>query len=78
MSDFDEFAKERDKAILSMDKKRILSFAKKYGILLPNGEGEFWAGIHKAVMYLGSATTEQKQKSKSWLLDHGFKPYIEW
>lgn len=77
MFDMKEFVKERDEALLSLNKQKILAYMKKYHInYKPNSETVFWAGIHKAIIGINSATAEQKQKSHDWLISHGFKPYI--
>jgi hypothetical protein len=71
--DIKNFEKERDEALLSLDKSKILNFAKKYSLQLPSSEKAFWGGIHKAIILLKSASDEQKQRSKTWLLVNGFK-----
>lgn len=76
MMDIDAFVKERDEALLSLDKRKILRYAEKYGVNLPTSETAFWAGVHKAIFALSSATDEQKEKSYKWLREHGFSPYI--
>lgn len=70
------FVKERDEALLSLDKEKIIRFSKKYGVPMPKSELAFWASIHKAIVLLNSATAEQKQKSTNWLLQNGFKKTI--
>ena len=70
------FVKERDAALLSLDKEKILAYFKKYKIKVPENETVFWAGIHKAILYMNAATEEQKWKSANWLIDHGFKTDI--
>lgn len=43
--------------------------------LMPIGtikETMYLAGIHKAVLKLKSASTDQKEKSTLWLEEHGF------
>ena len=71
-----QFVKERDAALLSLDRKKIEVYAKKYDVPLPKDETIFWAMVHKCIMSINSATFEQKQKSYDWLIDHGFKSYI--
>ena len=55
-----KYVKERDEAMLSLDKDKIVSFCKKYGVPVPENELVFWAGVHKAIVALNSATDEQK------------------
>lgn len=72
-----KFVKERDEALLSLDKKKIQKYAKKYRISIPKNETVFWAGVHKAIISINSASEEQKKQSYDWLNERGFKPYIE-
>ena len=70
----ENFVKERDEALLSLDKAKILACAEKYGVRLPKNELVFWASVHKSILAINSADEAQKAKSKAWLLEHGFKP----
>lgn len=71
-----QFIKERDEALLSLDKEKITKFAKKHGVPIPKDETAFWAGVHKAIWNLNSANAEQKLNSMMWLTNHGFSPDI--
>lgn len=67
------FFKERDEALLSMDKQKIIDYMEKYGLAVnKSNETVFWASVHKAILYLPTATAEQKKQSATWLLSHGF------
>ena len=74
-----KYVKERDKALLSLDKEKIVKFMKKHcpDAEIPENETVFWAGVHKSITALNSATMEQKLDSMVWLIQHGFKPGIE-
>lgn len=75
--DIPQFVKERNEALLSLDKKKIKAYMKKYHVRFePADETVFWAAIHKAIIGINTATAEQKAKSRDWLAAHGFKPYI--
>lgn len=76
MTQIEKFCKERDAAFLSLDEKKIRAFARKYVIPVPKNELVFWAGVHKAIVHLNSATNEQKTASIIWLIEHGFSPDI--
>lgn len=75
-ADMSEYAKERDEALLALNEKKIRKFFMKYGIRTTDNKRVFWASVHKIILYLDSATEEQKTRSKQWLIDNGFKPYI--
>lgn len=70
------FVKERDEALLSLDKDRIQRFMKKYGIPCPENETIFWAAVHKAIVHINAASCKQKVNSMIWLYTHGFKAYF--
>ena len=75
--DVKKFVKERNEALLSLDKKKIKAYMKKYHVQFePGNEVVFWAGFHKAIIGINSATPEQKQRSRDWLTAHGFKPHL--
>ena len=71
-----QFIRERDKALLSLDKEKIVAYCKKYGVPIPENELVFWAGVHKGIVSLNASTAEQKCNSAMWLVEHGFKPGI--
>lgn len=72
-----EYAKERDAALLSLDKEKIVAHSKKWGIKLPSSDLALWAGVHKAILFTNSATPEQRECSEAWLIKHGFPTTIE-
>lgn len=71
------FVKERNEALFSLDKEKIKVFCEKWGVPVPKDETIFWAGIHKGIVHITSATEEQRENSIKWLIDHGFSPNIE-
>ena len=72
-----DFMKDRDLALLSLDKKKIIEFMDKYEIKhSANNPIVFWAGVHKAIIQLNSASKEQKYNSRYWLFSNGFKDTI--
>lgn len=77
MVDLAQFQKERDEALFSLDKKKILAYCRKYQVSLPKSELAFWAAIHKCICNVSSATAEQKENSTQWLISHGFSPEIK-
>lgn len=72
-----EYAKERDAALLSLDKDKIVAHSQKWGIKLPSSDLALWTGVHKTILLINSATPEQKERSAAWLKKHGFSPRIE-
>lgn len=72
--DMKQFCKERDEALLSLDREKIMSHSRKYGVQFnPSNELVFWASVHKAILGIRSAPLKQKTLSAAWLVEHGFK-----
>ena len=74
--DMKQFVKDRDSAFLSLNKSKILAYCKKYDVSVPVDGDIFWAGVHKAILHINSATPEQKDNSAKWLISHGFSTEI--
>ena len=72
-----KFVKERNAALLSLDKEKIQKYCEKYGVPIPENEKVFWAGVHKSILHIDAGTDEQKQNSLKWLLENGFSPVLE-
>ena len=78
-----DFIKERNKALLSLDEKKIDTYMQKYNpnYKKPKDEKTYWAGVHKAICNLflvpeNNITLEQYEKSYQWLEKNGFRPEI--
>lgn len=72
-----QFVKDRDAALLSLDKDKIVAYLNKYNIPIPDNETVFWAGIHKCIVAINAAPAEKKIDSMMWLIQHGFSPDIK-
>lgn len=77
------FVKERNEALLSLNEKKIDAFMKKYNpnCKKPKEKIIYWAGIHKAICDLfltpeNAITIEQYERSYNWLKENGFHPEI--
>jgi hypothetical protein len=68
----DQFFKDRDEALLSLDKDKILAYMIKYGVHVSRTERVFWAGVHKARLALNCVDAEGKILSRNWLVENGF------
>lgn len=75
--DFAKFRRERDSALLSLDKDMIVAYMKKYGIVFcPKDGNVFWASVHKARLEILDFPESEKEISRKWLKDNGFKAGI--
>ena len=74
--DIQEFIKDRNEAILSLDKEKIQAYQKKYNIPMRDEDDDiFWIAVHQAVTAIQSAPNDVKQRSISWLTERGFSHY---
>lgn len=72
----EQFTKERDKALLSLDKEKILAFYAKYGLPYAKKDKVFWATVYKCIYHIDASTKKQKAEAKQWLLQNGFTTKI--
>lgn len=70
---YSEFVQERNAALLSLNKEKILAYCRKYQVRLPGDGKVFWAAVHKARMGIKGFPEAEKQISRQWLNEHGFK-----
>lgn len=69
-----KFCQDRNDALRSLDKDQIFAYMKKYRVdWFPSNEEVFWAGIHKARIAISSFSEEEKEISKKWLDEHGYR-----
>lgn len=75
MSKFDmkQFVRERDEALRSLDKEKIIAYCKKYNMNIPQDEKLLFAGVHKARLGIKNITLEEQMESAIWLLENGFR-----
>lgn len=69
---------DRDVALLSMDKDKILDYANKYEVNmanLPSGDDDFWAAVHIAISAVESLPMERRSISKRYLLERGLEVF---
>jgi hypothetical protein len=71
-----KFVKDRNEALLSLDRDKIVAYCRKYNVPIHENETVFWADVHKGIVAMDSATDEKKIESANWLIEHGFSPYI--
>jgi hypothetical protein len=74
--DFKKFVAERDAALLSLDKEKLLAYGKKWGVdwkLKPNDDYWFWVSVHMARTGARSLPMAERIKSKQWLAERGHR-----
>lgn len=70
---YSQFIKNRNEALLSLDKEKIQAYAKKYGARFSDNDEIFWASVHKARIAVKEIPEKEKEVSRKWLTEHGFK-----
>lgn len=71
---FETFAAERNDALLSLDKEKILAYGQKWGVnfnKVPGEEETFWASVHKARTAIPALPMAARVLSKRWLAERG-------
>lgn len=65
--------RERDKALLSLNRDKILSYCLKYRIPLADpDEKVFWRSVHKARLHTPTLPESARRESAYWLRHHGY------
>ena len=74
MTMLEEFVKERNEALFSLDRGKIEAYMKKYG----QQEAEevpdnlFWANVYQAICGIKGAPDELVSKALMWLYKNGY------
>ncbi len=74
--DIKKFVKERNEAMLSLDKEKIAAYCKKYDVPIPENDQVFWAGVYKSILAIKSSPEHLRREANEWLDEHGFKRTI--
>lgn len=61
------FVKERNEALFSFDKAKIIAYCKKYGVHFPENDVLFWAGVCKAICNITNAPENVRKRASDWL-----------
>ena len=74
-----QFRKERDKALLSLNRDKILRYFQKwnmdnYAKLRKLRKDDFWDSVHLAITACNSLPRDFRLKSKQYLLERGLTP----
>jgi hypothetical protein len=73
-----QFISDRYEALMSMDKDKILAFARKYNLrFIPVEDETFWIAVHKARSGAGDLPFEERFKSHKFLVDLGFESWYD-
>ena len=76
-----EWRKERDEAIRSLDLEKFKAFYRKYqkmglyGLNLPRDE-VLEIALRKSLLMMTNATDEEKNRARAWLIEHGYSTEI--
>ena len=76
MTSVEQFVKERNEALFSLDRKTIEKHFGKCGIAIPENETLFWATVFKCICNITNAPDELVITAEKWLMMHGMSPCI--
>lgn len=74
MNVMQQFVKERNEALFSLDRKKIERYFARCGQPLPDNDIVFWAAVHKCICNITTAPSGLVHKSEQWLFEHGMSP----
>lgn len=70
------FVKDRNEALFSFDKAKIIAYSNKYGVHFPENETVFWAGVCKAICNITNAPEDVRKRAFDWLREHNFSEEV--
>lgn len=75
--DLKQFKRDRNRALLSLNRDTITAYFKKYNVLreIPEDEEIFWRAVHKARTGCTELPMAARSESKRWLIAHGSQPW---
>lgn len=73
MTLIEQCMKERDAALLSLDRSMIEVYYRKWGVPIPVADRTFWGSVHKARVVIIYFPEAEKEISRQWLRENGFK-----
>ena len=71
-----KYQDELKAVLLTYDMDKIKTFMRKYNKNTPENSLVFWEGVHKGICNLPNCTDKEKELSRNWLKEHGFKENI--
>lgn len=74
MSTLENFVKERNEALFSLDRNRIEAYLAKHGDATSENASDmvFWAGVYKAICRIKDAPEDVLKTAYNWLNENGF------
>ena len=68
---------ERNEALFSLDKNKIIAYLRKYNLPTEaSSDIVFWAGIYKAICNIKNAPEPIVEEARAWLNERGFSTTI--
>ena len=74
--EMNEFLKERDEALFSLDIDKIRAYQRKYEIRLQANDEVFWCSVHKAICQITNAPPYIRARSVTWLEERGYSTML--
>ena len=70
------FLADRKRALASLQREVIEEFLLKYSIPVADDDRLFWGAVHKARVECSDLTEHQREHSRNWLMENGFKSFF--
>lgn len=68
-----QYIEDRDRALFSLDRRRIEAYALKYQIPMPGDSRSFWAVVYKAILQIEGAPASLRRAAQAWLQCWGYR-----
>lgn len=72
----EQFVKERNEALFSLDEKKIKAYLTKLGVPIPENEQVFWGGIYKSICNITNAPADVVEIARERLKEMGWSEGI--
>ena len=76
MDKIQQFVKERNSALASLDEPTIRMMGAKWGVPMSSDPEVFWRGVHKAISACSDLPSDVRQRSIKWLIARGSEPWV--
>ena len=68
---------ERNEALFSLDKNKIMAYLRKYNLPVEEcSDAVFWAGVYNAICNIKNAPEPIVEEARAWLNERGFSTTI--
>ena len=77
VKEIDNYVKERNKVLLTFDRKKIEKFMRQHCMHVPQDENVFWVGVAKTILNIPYAPQAARDRAHLILEINGMTKYIK-